>query len=207
MSYRTLPRYANSDLGEFRNLLFGYPIKPQSGAQTFGTLFHALLLENKPDAALTPARLKQAQTMRDAVLKNLTSRQLLELASKEVVKIWDDDRTGLLCKARLDLWEPDQALIVDVKTTSCRTYGDFLNQCEQYDYDRQAAFYVDGSQARRYVILGVQKQAPFSVFYFEATACRGCIEGGRKKYQALLKSIKEVGFQPTSWASSIPSLV
>ena len=138
--------------------------------------------------------------MRESTLRNRFARGVLEVASVEQVQLWEDKQTGLPCKAQTDIWVSENELIVDIKTTSARSYGEFLQSCEDYAYDRQAAFYLDGTpQAKRFVILGVQKKAPFDVFYFEASACRGCIEGGRKKYQGLLRGIQKSGFIPSSW--------
>ena len=201
MSYRTMPRYANSDLGEFRNLLFSNKApKPTSAALVFGTLFHSLLLEDKQPQGISPQMSKQLTAMCEAVARNRFAASVAPAAQVEQVRIWDDKVTGLPCKAQLDIWVAENELIVDVKTTSARSYGEFLKSCEQYSYDRQAAFYLDGTPgARRFVILGVQKQAPYEVFYFEASAARGCIEGGRKKYQGLLKGVQRTEFVPSSW--------
>ena len=201
MSYRTMPRYANSDLSEFRNLLFSNKApKPAGAALVFGTLFHRQLMESVVPDDVSPAMSRQLNAMHASALHNKFLANVLETAQVEQVRIWDDKITGLPCKAQLDLWVIENELIVDVKTTSCRTYGEFLKSCEQYGYDRQAAYYLDGTPgAKRFVIIGVQKQAPYEVFYFEASACRGCIEGGRKKYQGLLKGVQRTGFVPSSW--------
>lgn len=201
MSYRTMPRYANSDLSEFRNLMFSNKApRPSGAAQVFGTLFHALLLEGKQPADVTPKIEKQLTAMHEATMSNRFAASVLPVARVEQVQVWSDPATGLLCKAQLDGLVEENELIVDVKTTSARSYGEFLTSCELYQYDRQAAFYLDGTpKAKRFVILGVQKQAPYEVFYFEASACRGCIEGGRKKYQGLLKGIQRTSFVPSSW--------
>lgn len=200
MDYRSLPRYANSDLTEFRNLIFNRNAKPCPSAQEFGTAFHQWMLEDVEPHDLTTARQKQAAAMRSALLDNAFARFILKEGQTEKVQLWDDQGTGLPCKARLDIWLPQDGLIVDIKTTSAKSYREFLAACYLYDYDRQGAYYLDGTpHASHYVILGVQKQAPWSVFYFEATSCKGCIDGGRKKYTALFREIQKRRFQPSSW--------
>ena len=202
MSYRTMPRFANSDLGEYRDILFNnQPKKPTTTALTFGTLFHSVVLECAQPSSISPKMAKQLGSMREAVMCNKFARQVLMAAEVEQVNIWVDKQTGLPCKSKTDIWVAENELIADLKTTSAASYGEFLNSCAEYAYDRQAAFYLDGKpEAKRFVILGVQKQEPFDVFYFEASACRGCIEGGRKKYQTLLRDIKRSGFTPSSWS-------
>lgn len=199
-AYRTLNRYANSDLSEFRNLIFDHTVKPSGKAQQFGQLFHAWLLEDAAPTDVTPTQFNQLRQMREAVLRNKFTCSVLESALTEHVQLWDDAQTGLPCKAQTDVWVPESRLLVDLKTTRATTYREFLQSCEQYSYDRQAAYYLDGTpDATRFVFLGVQKKAPFAVFYFEASACRGCVEGGRKKYQRLLGDIQRNGFTPSSW--------
>ena len=207
-TYRTMNRFANSDLSEYRNLLFGLPTKKNGPAQQFGTSFHALLLEHILPINITPTQLKHMQLMRESVLRNRFARTVLETALVEQVQTWIDPITGLPCKALTDIWETDTQLIVDVKTTSAQSYSEFLRHCEQYDYDRQTAYYLDGTpQAKRFVILGVQKKAPYEVFYFEGSACRGFVEGGRKKYRRLLGGIQRDGFTPSSWRPELTVVV
>jgi hypothetical protein len=204
MSYRSLPRYANSDLGEFRDTLFSFNArKPSAATLAFGTIFHALTLECKAPDNLPAPTAKQLGAMRESILQDKFARHVLQAGEVEQVQVWTDNQTGLPCKALKDIWVAEDELIVDLKTTSARTYGAFLKCCEDYAYDRQAAFYLDGNPfAKRFVILGIQKQPPFGIFYFEATACRGCIESGRKKYQGLLRGILRDGFTPSSWVRS-----
>ncbi len=196
-----MPRYANSDLSEYRNLIFTNANgRPAAKAMLFGTMFHALLLESIAPQEVKPAIMKQLAAMREGALNSQFVRTILDAGYVERVQLWNDELTGLPCKSQTDIWVPDEGLIVDVKTTSARSYGEFLSHCEQYGYDRQAAFYLDGNpQANRFVILGVQKRAPFEVFYFEASAYRPFLENGRKKYRCLLRDIHRHGFIPSSW--------
>jgi len=63
----------------------------------------------------------------------------------------------------------------------------FLASAEQYDYDRQAALYLDTLGADRFLIIGVQKKASHAVWLFDATTDPGFSERSRKKYTALLR--------------------
>lgn len=206
-----MPRYANSDLSEFRALLFFNQLaKPAPMARQLGTIFHGLLLLNESlPATVSPKMHKQLNAMQKAVWQNKFARQVLEVGQMEQIQLWQDQQTGLPCKAQTDIWVAENELIVDIKTTSARSYTEFLASCEAYGYDRQAAFYLDGKDgAKRFVILGVQKQAPYSVFYFEPSADRPCLEGGRKKYRGLLRGIQRTGFVPSAWGiNRLPSSI
>ena len=63
----------------------------------------------------------------------------------------------------------------------------FLTTIEKYDYDRQAALYLDVPGATRFLIIGVQKKDPHNIWRVELTATPGLIEQGRKKYGTLLR--------------------
>ena len=68
----------------------------------------------------------------------------------------------------------------------------FIATIVQYDYDRQAALYLDVLGATRFLIIGVQKKAgPLrgnEVWRVELTLTPGLIEQGRKKYIRLLRA-------------------
>ncbi|MBO0936445.1 PD-(D/E)XK nuclease-like domain-containing protein [Fibrella sp. HMF5335] len=205
MDYRQLPRIANSDLTELKNHLFGLPQRKHSPAQVFGTRFHDLLLE---DAGAVPTGKGAAATKRmlDVMRANPFFNHIIADAQIETAQYWDDELTGLPCKARLDIRHPAQGLVVDVKTTSARSQREFEESCYQYEYDRQAAFYLDGCQltgacANRFILLGIQKQKPHNLYVVEVLADSIFIDNGRRKYRRLLRSWQEVGFKPSSWVA------
>jgi hypothetical protein len=139
--------------------------------------------------------------MAKAIRDTRFGRWALQWGQKEQPHLFRDKVTGLLCKCQTDI-RLRHGLIVDVKTTRARTYRQFIECCEQYQYDRQAAFYLDGLKARRFVFLGVQKAEPFQVFYFEPTADaigRAFIQEGRERYQRLLSLLARSEFRPSAW--------
>ena len=73
------------------------------------------------------------------------------------------------------------------EATSSPDLAHFIATFVQYDYDRQAALYLDVLGATRFLIIGVQKKAPQAVWRVELTATASLIEQGRKKYAALLR--------------------
>ncbi len=104
--------------------------------------------------------------------RNLTGSSAAQ-AERERIVLFTDPTTQLACKSRLDLVytspRRQNALIFDFKTTSARTQAQFLQSCYDYDYDRQAAFYLDSlryadghewatTKRFRFVFIGVMKQ-------------------------------------------------
>ncbi len=59
---------------------------------------------------------------------------------------WVDDATGLLCKARIDLWHDDDDELLDLKTTKSPRPGprDFKREIDDYELHRQLAHYTAG---------------------------------------------------------------
>ena len=205
LTYRTTPRIANSDLSEFKNmLLYGQVPRPSTApALTFGTNFHQYLLL---DRGGTPSGIgaKPMLRMLDVMNSHELFCQLLKEAIPEIPQFWDDERTGLPCKAQLDLLLTGNALIADVKTTSARSRAEFLNNCLRYEYDRQAAFYIDGCRRtgqsiERFMLFGVQKQKPHQVYFVELMADDPFVENGRRKYRKLLASWLKKPYTPSSW--------
>jgi PDDEXK-like domain of unknown function (DUF3799) len=197
LNYRQIPAISNSDLNEFRNYLFGRPnFKPQR-AFDFGSVLHETILEPKKlIQAPESVDMDLIQHLSQQVRSDKFCRWILRFASKEQIHLFRDKSTGLNCKTKLDL-NYKSRLIVDLKTTSQTSYDRFMKSCLDYDYDRQAAFYMDSIGAKRFVFVGIAKKAPHGLYHFEAD--RTFIETGRKKYKALLQRWKEYDYVPTSW--------
>lgn len=79
------------------------------------------------------------------------AQELLNLPGRktEHVLTWDDESTGIACKARLDMvaWSPNEVIVVDIKTTKDARPAEFARQIATLDYHVQAAFYLDAAIA------------------------------------------------------------
>lgn len=201
-NYRSFPAISNSDLTEFERFLIGEPNKIPVKAFAEGSAFHQLLLEPRCERLLDSSiNQEQLCLMAQAVRRSRFGKWVLQWGQKEQPHLFRDAATGLLCKCQTDL-RLRHGLIVDIKTTRARTHQQFIQCCEQYQYDRQAAFYLDGLNAKRFVLLGVQKAEPFEVFYYEPTADafgRAFVQAGRDRYRRLLSLWAKSDFTPSSW--------
>lgn len=182
------------------------PQRTDSPALSFGTSFHHYLLL---DRETTPTGLgaKPMIRMLDVMRNHSQFCQLLEEAIPEIPQYWDDEQSGLPCKSQLDLLSPSNELIADVKTTSASSRAEFLGNCVRYEYDRQAAFYIDGCRMaglpiQRFVLYGIQKQKPHQVYVVELMGNDPFVEAGRRKYRKLLQTWKKQPYTPTSWQVS-----
>lgn len=200
--YRRMRRVSNSDLTRLRDWLFGRERVLNARAVALGRAVHERVLEPHKSSELGPG--VQPDHV-DALSRRLQAHEPFQryalAAEKECVKLFTDPDTGLDCKARLDLVY-EKSTVLDVKTTSCRTYGAFVQTCHEYDYDRQAAFYLDSAGAREFIFVGVQKVEPFQIYWFDTRTEPGFIDYGRRKYKRLLHTWKELSydtFEGNTW--------
>lgn len=208
--YRTeIKAYANSDLSELKARLLGRERgKIPQAALDFGTAFHTLMLEpQRFDPVANLGFMPILNWMKESVEADAELVCLLQNSDRETVRQWTDPATGLLCKGKLDAVAlPRRRHLIDMKTTSCRTRAAFIDSCLEYDYDRQAAFYLSSSpEAAFFEFVGVQKQSPYKVFRLQYHKESDFIVYGRKKMSWLLKraheeSLKPDGWRPKSWS-------
>lgn len=210
MDYRSITRISNSDLTEFRNLIFGYPALSTVKAFAFGTALHELVLEPRqiPDLP-SCVDVDLVYQLASQVRADRYCAWALQFSQKESVQLWRDPATGLLLKSKLDIVYKDY-LVIDIKSTGQNDYAGFLRSLKTYNYDRQAAFYLDSlnhttGPRPRFLFVGVQKVKPFNIWIVEPSA--SFVAYGRQKYRALLREWKrrtDAGqpFTPSSWRTA-----
>lgn len=223
--YRQYPAISNSDLSEFRDFIFAKKRFKPFKAFAFGNALHELLLEpHKPHFIPETVDKDLVLHLSNKVRENKFCNWVLQFSRKEQGFLFEDKNTQLPCKAKIDM-VLKQNLIVDFKTTSQPNEAAFLKSCIEYEYDRQAAFYLDAVQTAKtplfsrkkvesdrrkmkFIFVGIQKKAPYDIFIFDASAEKGFIPYGRKKYQSLLKTWQEMGgidsgFTPSTWDKNL----
>ena len=65
----------------------------------------------------------------------------------------------------------------------------FEQMAIRYQYDRQAAFYLDGTRAKVFVLIAVQKQAPYQVFTMQYTSRMKAVDKARRRYRFILNKV------------------
>ena len=191
--HRALPHVSNTDLSTLKNELLGQPRQLNPVALAYGSHFHTAVLE-PPHYQRTDERginWADLETLARQVRRQRYCRDLLYRGQAEQSYTAIHTATGVGVKLRPDLLVCSRAgrqlTLIDFKTTSSPDLAHFLTTIEKYDYDRQAALYLDVLGATRFLIIGVQKKDPHEVWRVELTAMPGLIEQGRKKYTALLR--------------------
>ena len=92
-----------------------------------------------------------AEAQREALRKHGEMGSFLEHpdARGEVSLFWTDARTGVRCKARIDLLVPAESdsgvrmVVIDLKTARDVSPAEFAKDAANYAYDVQAAFYTE----------------------------------------------------------------
>ena len=116
--------------------------------------------------------------MRDSVWGNPYARGCLEGSVPELVSVWEDEETGLLCKAKADLVNLKNGCLVDVKTTSDASPREFTASFAKYSYWLQESFYrsgfaingfgsIDAMNPTPFLFIAVEKSAPYLVSVYE----------------------------------------
>jgi len=114
--------------------------------------------------------------MADSLQRCSTAMNILEhpQARFEESLFWDDFEHNVPCKVRIDCTRPDIRLLADLKTAASAAPSEFARACANYNYDIQAAHYLEGA----YTVLGqtfdhfcfivVEKTPPYAVAVYRA---------------------------------------
>ncbi len=132
-----------------------------------------------------------ALAVRDAVHRHPAAKHLLSTAiHREASIAWDDARSGVRCKARLDSYaEFEGGTIIDVKSTIDARRDEFERSIFKYGYHRQGGFYMPGAEAvglpaRHFVIIACEKEPPYAVAVYRLT--EGALDAGAEQIAPLL---------------------
>jgi hypothetical protein len=136
----------------------------------------------------------------DSVEENETVKDLLLGCMPELSIIFNDEKTGLLCKARLDGYR-DDGTIFDIKTTTSASESDFRKSLVNYSYFTQAAFYKkavesQGMKFSRFVFIAIEKEAPHAIALYELS--NEAIRQGEALNDKRLKQLAEC-FKTDTW--------
>lgn len=159
-----------------------------------GKKWDAFKEQHRDETILKVDEYQTCLAMRDAVRKNPWAATYLENGLPEHSIQWTDPETQLPCKARLDWWNEDRAVLVDLKTTNDVGADRFAATCARMAYHCQLAFYADGlraliEKAVSTIIVAVEAQPPHDVAVYRLD--EDAIYAGWEEVQGLLWKAKE----------------
>jgi len=115
--------------------------------------------------AVSEADMVLAVNMAVAVHGHPTAGALLQSGQAEQSFWWDDIATGLRCKCRPDWF--DGTTIVDLKTCVDASPAGFAEAVANFGYQIQAAHYLAGTLATRFIFVAVEKTLPHAIGVYE----------------------------------------
>ena len=190
-AYDADPALRHSVLNRFATSPNGSDVPTESPAMVLGRVFHHYALTPKapsPPAPTDAAMLRDALAMAQAFRESTVARSLFPGAFFEASLFWDVG--GIAAKARPDILA--QTHVADLKTT--RSLDHFENAALGYGYHRQAAWYADavetvmGIRPERFLLVAVEKTAPYKVEVFELTV--GQLRAARQQNALQLELFK-----------------
>lgn len=105
-------------------------------------------------------------SMTESILMHPVAGPMLTDGVAEASVFYDHD-LGVECKCRPDYWVRERGLVVDLKTTEDASAAGFARSVVNYRYHVQAAHYIAGTGASRFVFVAVEKKPPYAVAVFE----------------------------------------
>ncbi len=199
---RKIEGVSNSTLTRFKKELLGADHVPLGRKGVFGLCFHEMLLEPKNFAEtgnfakynLRASERLKLKAMQEAIERDTLTQKILYHAGSnlENIRTWIDPITQLTCKGVTDIEIPKFSEVSDLKTTAAKSQKEYEVALEEYEYDRQLAFYTIGSKAKRIRVIGVQKIEPFNVFHVLYDRDSDFIKRGTRKVNFLLAKYKEI---------------
>jgi len=130
--------------------------------------YAALVSQNPHKTVLKKDEFNRALEIAAEVRSNPHVARLIEGAHMELSVQWEDSATGVLCKARLDCYNEEMGIVLDLKTTIDASPSGFSRKLYGYGYNRQAAWYLESLKAhqegaRHFVFAAVEKDPPYSI--------------------------------------------
>lgn len=169
--YEAYPGVSNSFMSTIYSVMhWGQPgLSVNDSILLFGTLFHESVLEpdlfDNSSQGIEGEWLDRLRGMRDATLEVPEFARLLADRYSQIERQRFGVYRGHNAKCIVDLKNRD--VIVDLKSTSCRSRKNFISKMVEYGYHRQALMYRVMTGASEAIFLAVEKNYPFQTYWID----------------------------------------
>lgn len=142
--------------------------------------------------------------MMDATFKNpYFSRYIMGKTSSEVSLFWQDEFSGIQCKARLDSFNQDTGVILELKTSHNASPQMFKKEVIERGYNVQEVMYSSGARsaglnAADFMFFVIEKEPPYATAVYRLSD--ELYSSGKKIYDEMLMRYK-LCLQNQSWPS------
>lgn len=200
--YYSRPEVSNSELGWLEKYFLPPAVVIDlEAAYRFGSLLDAMITE--PDQVdlfkrtvggeqFSKEEFEKAANMKrvffaDPFCKSLAAQCELQKVSaiKDFVIEYGQLKFYMDVRCKWDFFAPMIDLSGDLKTTACTTQKQFEASIHHYNYDRQAAFYMDIENKSNFIFIGISKVAPHKIFKVPVKRGSDLYNSGKAKYQEL----------------------
>jgi hypothetical protein len=186
------PERAGTDIVQMPD---SWPTKAECG-RSIADQKEEFRILNRGKSMLTPEQMEMAHAMAKSVEAHTAASFLLrrDNGRPEVTALWNDEATGVNCRARFD-WLREDGLIVDLKTTRCAKPEVFERLAIEHRYHVQAAFYMEayrrvtGNEPVGFAFVAVEKEPPYCACVYVSQP--DFIQLGRMEYLKNLATYAE----------------
>lgn len=192
---------SNSDLSTLKKYWQPVPqVVDLEAAYRFGTLVDALITEPDKvdvykrkvmDYVYSDEEMKVGQAMLQAFWRDPFCSRLAQQASMQKVSIKPrfavskgSFRFHLPMRGKWDLFVENMDMSGEIKSTACTTQKQFEESISYFEYDRQAALYMDFEQRCNHMIIGISKKN-YNIFKVPVTRGSHWYKRGLSLYQDL----------------------
>lgn len=196
-TYYSRPEISNSDLSWLQSYFMNREqLHDLTEAYRFGNLIDALITEpNRCDhmrfrvdqEQFTALEWDCARKMLKAFREDEFCMQLLKHSSGQSVVArmmmmqYEGVDFELPCRCKFDLKSDVLKISADIKSTVCVTADQFRNSIQYFNYDKQAAFYMDLAEVDRFLFIGISKKN-FKIFKVPVVRGDALYNSGKEKY-------------------------
>lgn len=194
--YFKKPGVSNSFLGDVNNLINGRSLfKCSQDTLDFGSQLHEAILEphlylykiGKPNYQKNIHKVCEME--KSGNRNTLLQLFLTDPKSKFEQEIFFNTME-VNCKLKADII--CGKVVGDLKTTDARTREEFQARAIEYGYNRQGAFYLDGTGCKRFIIFAISKKYPHPTFTYVLEHNSPELIEGREQYQYLIEEYKKL---------------
>lgn len=183
-----------------------YVVAPVSDKRT--KEYKEFELANSNKKIITPDQMTIIEGIGSSVSSHVSAATLLRAGLPEHTIIWQDEETGIWLKIRPDCLciDFDIGICLDVKKTVDASAAAFAKACVNYDYDLQAAIYLEGLRQvfKRdfdFVFLACEQEVPYGCALYGAPS--DMLERGVRRFRQALRLLK-VCRESDEWPSYQP---
>lgn len=197
-TYFDVDRVSHSSLSALERMFAGQSpeLNVNPDILQFGSDFHCAVLEHHKYNKLLSSHAYYVEHMKESVEKNLLFSKIKSSPSVlfEHERYFTCPFTKIKCKSKYDIWDKEISMKADLKSTSARSRSAFIDSLSEYNYFRQASFYMMPDNTKTFHFIGVQKKHPFSTFTYSIDINHKKIVKGFEEYTYLLRKGIKLGY-------------